>query len=229
MKVLAAGAHPDDIEIFMYGLVTILQKEGHEIHLLVATDGSLGGNISFNNIKKMRANETTLALSNIGKLNLLDLPDGSLGDDISHKEILRETINFIKPDLIITHYKKDYHTDHRALSNLITSIASHYIPILFCDTLMGLNFTPNYYVDVSKFFELKKEAVLKHKSQKPSRFIDLITLMNSYRAAQCNAPKGRYSEAYFFNSSFPFSDIRNILPKAMDLRPFHISKINGFL
>ena len=36
--------------------------------------------------------------------------------------------------------------------------------------------------------------------------------MNSYRAAQCNAPKGKYAEAYSFIPSFPFSDIREILP-----------------
>ena len=28
MKILALGAHPDDIEIFMYGLVSIYKKEG---------------------------------------------------------------------------------------------------------------------------------------------------------------------------------------------------------
>ena len=53
--------------------------------------------------------------------------------------------------------------------------------------------------------------------------------MNSYRAAQCNAPKGEYAEAYFFENSFPFSDIRNMLPKSFKIRPFHIENINGFL
>ena len=31
MKVLALGAHPDDIEIFMYGLLSIYKKEGYEV------------------------------------------------------------------------------------------------------------------------------------------------------------------------------------------------------
>ena len=46
--------------------------------------------------------------------------------------------------------------------------------------------------------------------------------MNSYRAAQCNAPKGRYAEAYSFEPSFPFTDIRQILPSPLKLRSFHI-------
>ena len=53
--------------------------------------------------------------------------------------------------------------------------------------------------------------------------------MNSYRAAQCNAPKGKYAEAYFFEPSFPFTDIRDILPSPLKLRPFHIENQNGFL
>ena len=53
--------------------------------------------------------------------------------------------------------------------------------------------------------------------------------MNSYRAAQCNAPKGNYAEAYNFKPSFPFSDIRDILPAHLKLKPFHIESQNGFL
>ena len=61
------------------------------------------------------------------------------------------------------------------------------------------------------------------------RFVDLFELMNSYRAAQCNAPKGRYAEAYSFTPSFPFSDIRELLPCPLRLRSFHIENQNGFL
>ena len=53
--------------------------------------------------------------------------------------------------------------------------------------------------------------------------------MNSYRAAQCNAPKGKYAEAYAFDPSFPFSDIREILPPSLKLKPFYIDDKHGFL
>ena len=43
MKVLGIGAHPDDIEIFMYGLLFIYKKEGHEVYTMIATDGAKGG------------------------------------------------------------------------------------------------------------------------------------------------------------------------------------------
>ena len=79
------------------------------------------------------------------------------------------------------------------------------------------------------WYKLKKEAILKHQTQDPQRFVSLFELMNSYRAAQCNAPKGNYAEAYNFIPSFPFSDIREILPSPLKLRPFQIENQHGFL
>ena len=144
-------------------------------------------------------------------------------------ELIKENILKLMPDLIITHSEHDYHADHRSLSILTSSAVSHYIPILCCDTLMGVNFQPNYYFNITEHIERKKEAVLKHYSQKPDRFVDLFQLMNSYRAAQCNAPKGQCAEAYSFTSSFPFSDIGGMLPASIKLRPFQIEDHHGFL
>ena len=229
MKVLAIGAHPDDIEIFMYGLLSIYKKEGHEVYTMIATDGAKGGAIKGRKLAKQRANEAISALAKLSSPIFLNLPDGELGDELEHTKILKENILKIMPDLIITHSENDYHADHKSLSLITKGAVSHYIPILYCDTLMGINFNPTYYVDITSYHELKKEAVLKHKTQKPHRFVDLIELMNSYRAAQCNAPKGNYAEAYSFVPSFPFSDIREILPAPIKLRPFHIENQHGFL
>ena len=229
MKVLAIGAHPDDIEIFMYGLLCIYKKEGHEVYTMIATDGAKGGAIKGNKLVKERANE---AISGLEKLSLpifLNLPDGELGEESEHRKIIKENILKIMPDLIVTHSENDYHADHKSLSLITKGAVSHYIPILYCDTLMGINFSPNYYVDITNYHESKKEAVLKHKTQRPQRFVDLFELMNSYRAAQCNAPKGNYAEAYHFVPSFPFSDIREVLPSPLKLRSFHIENQHGFL
>ena len=229
MKVLAIGAHPDDIEIFMYGLLSIYKKEGNEVFTMIATDGAKGGRLTGKKLSQARANEAIKGLEKISLPIFLNLPDGDLGAELGHRKIIKENILKIMPDLIITHSENDYHADHKSLSLITKGAVSHYIPILYCDTLMGINFHPNYYVDITNYQESKKEAVLKHKTQKPDRFVDLFELMNSFRAAQCNAPKGNYAEAYSFIPSFPFSDIREILPAPLKLRPFHIENQHGFL
>ena len=229
MKILALGAHADDIEIFMYGLVSIYKKEGNEIYTMIATDGAKGGSLGDKLLSKKRKKEAIEGLKNISKPIFLNIPDGELGEEPKHIKIIKENILEIMPDLIITHSQNDYHSDHKSLSFLTSRAVSHYIPILFCDTLMGINFNPSFYFDITDYCSLKEEAILKHKTQKPTRFVDLFKLMNSYRAAQCNAPKGKYAEAYAFEPSFPFSDIRDILPSTLKLKPFHVENQNGFL
>ena len=229
MKVLAIGAHPDDIEIFMYGILSCFKKNGNKIFLTVATDGSQGGKNVNNNLSGIRALETKKALKNLGILKLLNLRDGNLGYLSNDLIKIKKNIDEIEPDLIITHYEKDYHSDHINLSKLVKQVASHYIPIIYCDTMMGINFNPCYYIDITEFYKEKIIAIRKHESQSPERFVNLIKLMNSFRAAQCNAPLGTYAEAYYYEKSFPFSDIRNLLPPSLKIRPFHISQKNGFL
>ena len=52
--------------------------------------------------------------------------------------------------------------------------------------MMGINFLPDYYIDISKVFK-KINAISKHNSQGVNRFTNLVKIMNSFRAAQCNA------------------------------------------
>ena len=229
MKVLGIGAHPDDIEIFMYGLLSIYKKDGHQVYTMIATDGAQGGKITGKKLAKERAKEAISGLEKLSSPIFLNLPDGELGAELEHKKIIRENILKIAPDLIITHSENDYHADHKSLSIITKEAVSHYVPILYCDTLMGINFNPNYYIDITDHYKFKKEAILKHKTQDPERFVSLFELMNSYRAAQCNAPVGHFSECYKFRTSFPFGDIRELLPKPPKLRPFYIESVKGFL
>ena len=133
------------------------------------------------------------------------------------------------PDLIITHAPEDYHPDHRALSKYVIDSASFNFPVIFCETLMGVNFTPNYYIDISKHFELKKNAILKHKSQNSEKFYKAIEINNRFRAAQCNAPDGSYAEVYRFEPTFPFLDIRSLLPKSLPIRSYYKNLSNSLI
>ncbi len=229
MNILAIGAHPDDIEIFMYGILALFKQKGDIVKRMVATDGSLGGLMTKKKLVLTRKKESILALKEFGKPVFLNLPDGSLSDTTGHKAKLKKKIDIIKPDLIITHSSLDYHSDHRNLSKIVNEIACHYIPVLYCDTMMGVNFIPTHYIDITSVFNLKKKAVSVHKSQKTDRFLNLINLMNSYRAAQCNLPIGSFAEAYYFEKRFPFSSIDSYLPSFPQFKPFDINNQKGFL
>ena len=221
MKILAIGSHPDDIEIFMFGLLSACLSRGDEIFLVIATDGSAGGKINGNKLKKIRENETINGLRHLGKPNFLNFKDGDLHNELRASSEIRAFIEKNKPDLIVTHAPEDYHQDHRTLSKYVKNAARFDCPVIFCDTLLGVNFLPEYYVDITNYFDLKKEAIMAHKSQNPERFCDAIEIQNRFRAAQCNSPKGHYAEAYRFEKSFPFSDVRQLIPEAPKYRPYY--------
>ena len=116
MKVLGIGAHPDDIEIFMYGLLSIYKHEGHQVYTMIATDGAKGGATKGRKLANQRANEAISGLEKLSSPIFLNLPDGELGGELEHRKIIKDNILKIMPDLIITHSEDD-----------ITQITSHYL------------------------------------------------------------------------------------------------------
>ena len=214
MRILAFGAHPDDIEIFMFGTLSIFQEQSNEVFLAIATDGSKGGINPGMKLALKRKKETLEALSDFKNIKFFNFPDGNLSTEDKANKNIFEYINDLKPNLIITHYKKDYHSDHRALSKIVRDVTSFQYPILYCDTMMGINFNPNIYINISKYFDQKEKSILKHKSQNPKKYVKIAKIMNKFRAAQCNMFDG-YCEAFYFKGSYPFSDIRSLIPNNM--------------
>ena len=53
---------------------------------------------------------------------------------------------------------------------------------------MGINYIPNYIVDITEAFSKKINAINAHISQNPKSYIDAVTIWNRFRSAQCNAP-----------------------------------------
>ena len=221
MKLLAIGAHPDDIEIFMYGYLAQISKKNINIELAVATDGAMGSKNPGQSLVKKRKLETQNGLAKIGSPYFLNLPDGRLHDCSFANEVVSNYISKIKPDIVLTHDPEDYHPDHRALSRILTNEIGFKCPIIFSDTLMGVNFIPDFYVDITDHFEEKKIAILKNDSQNPQKLLDAVKIWNRFRSAQCNAPINSYAEAYRVFKRFPFSDIREFIPAAPKYRPFN--------
>lgn len=229
MNILAIGAHPDDIEIFMYGILAAYKKRGDNIHLAVATDGAGGVIKTSENLIQVRKKETIEGLELIGQPRFLNLPDGKLSYTSGATEKIDYFIKTINPNIIITHSPEDYHPDHRALSKIVSDSAGFDCPVLYADSLMGVGFLPEFYVDITNFFEDKINAIASHKSQRPEKFISGVTVWNSFRSAQCNSPTLTYAEAYRVDKRFPFSDIRSMLPAEPKYRPFYSQKSDGLL
>ena len=83
MRVLAFGAHPDDIEFRMAGTLAKCAKRGDEIFMCVATNGEIGSyGMSREEIAAMRKKEAQASCDLIGAtLIWLGYEDEMLFDD----------------------------------------------------------------------------------------------------------------------------------------------------
>ncbi|MER9965449.1 PIG-L deacetylase family protein [Mesorhizobium sp. M0060] len=224
MKILALGAHPDDIEIFMFGTMAAYVAQGAKLFFAIATDGARGGYGDPAALARTRRKEATAAAGLLGVTpRFLDFPDGALVADAALIGALKALIGDIGPDLAITHAPNDYHGDHRTLSDGLRIAASFSVPVLHADTLGGTGFLPTHYVDISRHFDLKAEAIRAHQSQDPERFVDTARTQNAFRAGQCNGASGAFAEAFRFEPVFPFADIRALLPPPPVIRPVTVS------
>src|SRR5436190_6370931 len=116
MRVLAIGAHPDDLEILCGGTLARFAGRGDSVTMLVMSDGSAGhAQIAAPELAAIREREARAAAAVIGaELVWLGLPDEFVFNDEPTRRRLLDAIRAARPDLILTHASMDYHPDHVA-------------------------------------------------------------------------------------------------------------------
>lgn len=155
--------------------------------------GSRGSNIKSDTLAKTRKKEQLAAAKVIGvkEVIFLDHGDGELEADLHLKEEIVKIIRRIKPDIVFTHdptwiYEthEDFafinHNDHRKtgtaiidavypLARDLASFPEHIEEGLEPHKVLEMylfNFShPTFYVDIADFFNIKIQAILKHRSQ----------------------------------------------------------------
>ncbi len=217
MRVLAVGAHPDDLELLCAGTLAKYADQGHEVIMAHLCSGNMGGlNIDPQELARTRDAEAKAAAKLINAQALGPIA-GDL--DLYPTEQMRiKTVDIIrqaKPDLIFTHSPDDYMPDHLISSQLVfeasftatlplykTDLPAHenITPIFYTDTLTGLGFEPTDYVDISDYIETKKKMFLCHQSQfqwiedhHKTEPTDMLETVAKFRGFQCGVA---YAEGF---------------------------------
>src|SRR3972149_5630534 len=104
-RILAIGAHYDDMEQFCGGTLSLLGKAGYETLTAVLTAGECGSKqLSAAEIVKVRQKEAQLGASKIGaKVQCLDIRDGCVSYDLETAKKLVKLIREYQPQIIFTH------------------------------------------------------------------------------------------------------------------------------
>ncbi|WP_430295642.1 PIG-L deacetylase family protein [Sinomonas sp. B1-1] len=205
-RVVAFGAHPDDLDFGVSGTVAAWTAAGVEVHYCIMTDGDAGGFDPAHraSIVAMRHEEqrSAAALVGVDDVHFLGYRDGYL--EPSH-EVMRDVVELIRrvrPDVVLAmHPERNWdriqksHPDHLACGEAVTraiypavenpfaypelaeaGLDAYRVPWLWL--YAGPAERTNHRVDVSAFVDTKITALQVHISQHP----DVAAMEESVRS-----------------------------------------------
>ena len=175
LDILAFGAHPDDVELAASGTLIRAARGGASTGVITLTRGEMGTRGTLEG----RSAEFDAAAKVMGLAHheMLSLPDGRLAaDEPSRLAVVRE-LREHRPRVVLLPWTEDRHPDHGAASRIIQE-ASFLAGLHRLDTgqephrpsqlvhyMSAWEFEPSFVVDISDFFEQKRQAILSYRTQ----------------------------------------------------------------
>lgn len=164
MKVLAIGAHYDDVELGCGGTLLKHKDNGDEIYILVVTESDYSNRSNNHNRFKndaIREGEATAEFVG-AKLIPGDFPTLELKSDKNLINYIIKIVEDVKPDVVYTHFIGDQHLDHKAVAEC-SLIATRTVDNVYAyvSNIYDTNpvFEPNYFVDISNYFNKKLSLI----------------------------------------------------------------------
>jgi LmbE family N-acetylglucosaminyl deacetylase len=179
MKILAIGSHPDDIEAGCSGTLAKYMQNGHDIYLLVMTEGHMGGGGAVRKKEQIKAARILKPREIIWggyKDTLLTPHMNQMVPDI--EAVLKK----ISPDFIFVHHEDDTHQDHRALAKATISATRYVRNVLFYEGPTTQSFSPTVFVDIKETLDMKIAMLLAHHSQVKKTNIEGLAITDVVRS-----------------------------------------------
>lgn len=247
-RVLAIHAHPDDIEFQCAGTLAYLAELGCPISMITMTPGDCGSkDLGPEEIAAVRRQEAQRAAEMLAAAyECLEFRDLSIVIDVEGKRRVTEAIRRHRPDVVLTAPPVDYMDDHEATSRLVRdgcfnascpnyatrawdpAPATEHIPHLYyVDPLEGRDLfaqpiTPHFYVDVTEKFEMKRNMLACHESQREwlraQHGVDEYLDSQERWSRQCGQEVGvQYAEGFRQHLGHPYPQ-NNILAELLGKR-----------
>lgn len=178
MNILALGAHPDDIEFGCGGTLVKYANNGHTVYLMVMTRGEKGGDGEERAGEQKKARDILMAKKVFwgGFSDTFPPPQKDLIDTIER------VIENVNPNMIFVNFADDTHQDHRELARALNSAARNVRNVMYYEGPSTQNFTPTVFVDIEKFMDLKKQALMAHHSQMMKTNIEGLSILEISRS-----------------------------------------------
>ncbi|MDH7513866.1 MAG: PIG-L family deacetylase [Clostridiales bacterium] len=211
LRIMAIGAHLDDIEIACGGTLAKAVDKGHEVKMLVLSKSAYvhykGKSIRTENIA---VKEARLAASILGvnDLEILEFPTKDIPYESQVVESINARLDEFRPNLIITHWPFDTHKSHQNTALSAIAAGRYYNSIIMFEPFPPggrsyVGFRPQLYVDITIYIDAKINSIKAHKSEFEKyggkNWIDAIKARAIFRGFDLIAPTvktPKYAEAF---------------------------------
>ncbi|WP_339922466.1 bacillithiol biosynthesis deacetylase BshB1 [uncultured Cyclobacterium sp.] len=180
LDILAIAAHPDDIELACSGTLASHRDKGYSVGILDLTQGEMGtrGTPEL----RMQESEASAKILRLNARENLGFKDIYFKDDLDHQVAIARLIRKYQPEIVLANAVEDRHPDHgkggslashacfisglRKLETEFDGVAQDpWRPKFIYHYIQNQYLEPDLVVDVSDYWEVKKESILAFKSQ----------------------------------------------------------------
>lgn len=178
MDLVTIGAHPDDCELFVGGLLAKLSRKGYATGIIDLTRGETASRGTPED--RQKESEQASQILGITKRVNLNLGDAQLEPTIKNRNAIVQVLRVLQPELVLIQYPDDRHPDHVNGARLAQEACffahvAHVTPgkgpfkpeeiIYYIGNVEGCPPEVNFVVDISTTFEQKIEALKAYKTQ----------------------------------------------------------------
>jgi LmbE family N-acetylglucosaminyl deacetylase len=192
VKVLAIGAHPDDIELGCGAALSAHRAAGDEVALLVMTTGEQGPQAARSRVEEQEEATALLGAS----LFWGGFDDGEVPTGRAAVRAIEEVICEFGASLVYTHSPRDTHQDHRATGYASLAAARRCSRVLMYESPSSLAFTPTVYIDAGEYMEAKLLLVRAHISQVLKNGLVDLDAVEALARLRGFAARIRHAEAF---------------------------------
>lgn len=173
MKILAIGAHLDDIEIACGGTLAKAIENGHQVKVLVMSkSGYTNKEGCVQRLDDIAVMEGMNAFQVLGiqDIEILDFPTKDIPFQSNVVNAIDVWMSEHNPDIIFTHHPFDTHQAHVGVSNATIAAARRKNTVFFYEPITPsgrsyVSFRPQMYVDIAKTIDKKLDSLREHKSE----------------------------------------------------------------
>lgn len=188
-RVLAVGAHPDDVEIGVAATLLAHRARGDEVTVLTLSRGGTGGE------EEVRVGEARRAAELLGATLLLaDLTDTCIPEGNPTIALIEQAVAEYRPDVVYVHSRHDNHQDHRSV-HAATMVAARRVGRVygFRSPSATADYRPTRFVSADGLLDRKIEVIGAYASQAGRDYLDEELIRAQARSWGASAAS-RYAE-----------------------------------